>query len=54
MHAARTARPVTTLRTKPLSPDPQWEGLFVEPQYPDGQPYNADPDGLEDDEYEAA
>jgi hypothetical protein len=35
-------RPLSTVRTAPVAPSPKWEGLFVEPVYADGQPYDQD------------
>ncbi|CAM5493091.1 MULTISPECIES: hypothetical protein [Streptomyces] len=35
----QTSRPVTTLRPRPAAPEPQWRGLFLEPIYADGLPY---------------
>ncbi|MFJ1993034.1 hypothetical protein [Streptomyces asiaticus] len=45
----QTSRPVTTLRTHPAAPQPQWRGLFLEPIYADGLPYETAAGGpLED------
>lgn len=32
-------RPTLTTRSVPAAPAPRWEGLFVEPVYTDGRPY---------------
>ena len=45
--------PIATVRTFPAAPSPNWEGLFVEPVYADGQPYDQDVPGTEDDADEA-
>ncbi|MGW5690301.1 hypothetical protein ACWEWX_04825 [Streptomyces asiaticus] len=52
MQTSRLARPTTTVRRAPAAPAPQWEGIFVEPVYGDGQPY--DTGVLEDDDAPAA
>ncbi|MFH8813088.1 hypothetical protein ACH4GZ_38815 [Streptomyces hygroscopicus] len=41
MQTSRPARSVTTLRLGPAAPAPSWEGLFLEPIYADGLPYEA-------------
>ncbi|MFJ2202450.1 hypothetical protein [Streptomyces violaceusniger] len=44
-------RPVTTLRPRPAAPEPQWRGLFLEPIYADGLPYETATDSpLENDD----
>ena len=35
----QTVHPIKTVPTAPSAPSPQWQGIFVEPMYADGQPY---------------
>ncbi|GHJ34259.1 hypothetical protein TPA0910_86920 [Streptomyces hygroscopicus subsp. sporocinereus] len=39
MQTSRPARSVTSIRPRPTAPAPRWEGLFLEPAYADGLPY---------------
>ncbi|MFI0822279.1 hypothetical protein ACH4TX_42100 [Streptomyces sp. NPDC021098] len=41
MQTSRLERSIATVRKAPTTPAPEWEGLFVEPVYADGQPYGA-------------
>lgn len=40
MQTTPLGRPTATVRTAPPAAAPQWEDLFVEPVYADGQPYD--------------